>query len=72
MKATCAVIGGRGLVAAVAFCAVVIRAFADAAAAAAVGLTSAQVKQIRYNGSKVTLTAEGYLGGPKGLMIIVR
>lgn len=36
------------------------------------GLTSAQLKQIRYNGSKVSLTSEGYLGGPKGLMIIVR
>ena len=36
------------------------------------GLTSAQLKQIRYNGNKVSLTSEGYLGGAKGLMIMVR
>lgn len=33
------------------------------------GLTAAQLSRIRYNGSKVSLTGEGYLGGPKGLTI---
>ena len=35
------------------------------------GLTAAQLKQIRYNGDKVSLTGQGYLGGPPGLMIII-
>ena len=34
------------------------------------GLTDSQLKKIRYNGSKVSLTAEGYLGGPKGMVIL--
>ena len=33
------------------------------------GLTPAQLKQIRYNGGKVSLNSEGYLSGPKGLII---
>lgn len=33
------------------------------------GLTAAQLKQIRYNGVKVSLNSEGYLSGPKGLTI---
>ena len=33
------------------------------------GLSSAQLRRIRYNGSKVSLTDEGYLSGPKGLVI---
>lgn len=33
------------------------------------GLTAAQREQIRYNGSKVSLSAEGYLASPKGLII---
>ena len=35
------------------------------------GLTSTQLKQIRYNGDKVSLTAQGYLGGSRGLIIMV-
>ena len=35
------------------------------------GLTAAQLKQIRYNGENVSLTGEGYLGGPQGLIIMV-
>lgn len=35
------------------------------------GLTAVQLKQIRYNGDKVSLTGQGYLGGPKGLMITI-
>ena len=33
------------------------------------GLTPAQLKQLRYNGGKVSLNSEGYLSGPKGLII---
>ena len=33
------------------------------------GLTPAQLKQIRYNGGKVSLNSDGYLSGPKGLII---
>ena len=33
------------------------------------GLTAAQLKRIRYNGGKVSLNSEGYLSGPKGLII---
>lgn len=33
------------------------------------GLTPTQLKQIRYNGGKVSLNSEGYLSGPKGLII---
>ena len=33
------------------------------------GLSDAQIRRIRYNGSKVSLTGEGYLGGPRGLII---
>ena len=36
------------------------------------GLGEAQLKRIRYNGSKVSLTAEGYLGEPKGMKIVIR
>ena len=32
-------------------------------------LAAAQLKQIRYNGVKVSLNSEGYLSGPKGLII---
>jgi autotransporter-associated beta strand protein len=35
------------------------------------GLTAAQLKQIRYNGDKVSLTGQGYLGGPQGLIIMI-
>ena len=35
------------------------------------GLTAAQLKQIRYNGEKVSLTGQGYLAGPLGLMITI-
>ena len=35
------------------------------------GLTAAQLKQIRYNGDKVSLTGQGYLGGPQGFIIMV-
>ena len=35
------------------------------------GLTAAQLKQIRYNGDKVSLTGQGYLGGPLGFIIMV-
>ena len=35
------------------------------------GLTAAQLKQIRYNGDKVSLTGQGYLGGPHGFIIMV-
>lgn len=35
------------------------------------GLTAVQLKQIRYNGDKVSLTGQGYLGGPQGFMIMV-
>ena len=35
------------------------------------GLTAAQLKQIRYNGDKVALTGQGYLGGPQGFIIMV-
>ena len=35
------------------------------------GLTAAQLKQIRYNGDKVSLNGQGYLGGPQGFMIMV-
>ena len=35
------------------------------------GLTAAQLKQIRYNGDKVSLTGQGYLGGPNGFIIMV-
>ena len=35
------------------------------------GLTAAQLKQIRYNGDKVSLTGQGYLAGPQGLMITI-
>ena len=33
------------------------------------GLKASQLRRIRYNGSKVSLTDEGYLGGPRGLII---
>ena len=33
------------------------------------GLTTSQLKHIRYNGEKVSLDNEGYLSGPKGLII---
>ena len=33
------------------------------------GLAETQLRRIRYNGSKVSLTSEGYLGGPRGLII---
>ena len=36
------------------------------------GLTSTQLRRIRYNGSKVSLTSEGYLGGPSGMVIFFR
>ena len=35
------------------------------------GLTAAQLKQIRYNGDRVSLTGQGYLGGPQGLIIMI-
>ena len=35
------------------------------------GLTAAQLRQIRYNGEKVSLTGQGYLGGPQGFIIMV-
>ena len=33
------------------------------------GLSAAQIRRIRYNGGKVSLNSEGYLSGPKGLII---